>query len=268
MKIILPITLLFTFAICLFTLKAQTPQKMSYQAVIRDASGNLVRNSQVGMRISVLQGAPDGTDVYVEEYTITTNTNGLVSLEIGSGSQGSTSTVESLKSSETATATIVSGDFSSIDWANGPYFIKVETDHDGGTNYTITGTSQLLSVPYAQYAESSGNVKFTDGDNSNDAVYNGGNVGIGTSTPESPLHIATNLVPALIISSSIKNDPSRPGIRFSNNTSQFISGDDLSDELFGFYSVWANKRTYDAKLRVYGKASASWGKYIEITHDG
>jgi uncharacterized protein (TIGR02145 family) len=75
-------------------------------------------------------------------------------------------------------------------------------------------------------------------------------------------------VPALTISSSTTNNPNRPGIRFSNNTSQFISGDDLSDELFGFYSVWANKRTYDAKLRVYGKAVNSWGKYIEITHDG
>ena len=177
---------------------SQSPDLLSYQAVIRDASGNLIQSSQVGMRISIVQGAPDGTDVYVEEYSVNTSANGLVTLEIGSGSQGSTTTVESLKRSEAATATIVSGDFSTIDWADGPYFIKVETDPTGGTNYTVTGTSQLLSVPYAQYAESSGNVKFTDGDNSNDAVYTSGSVGIGTSSPSADLDIFNSSTNAII----------------------------------------------------------------------
>ncbi len=199
MKLKLQISLLFTFALGLFTLNAQTPNLMSYQAVIRDASGNLVRNSQVGMKISIVQTAPDGTDVYVEEYIVTTNTNGLVSIEIGSGSESSTGNVESLKSSEAATAMVVSGgDFSAIDWSTGPYFIKVETDPTGGTNYTITGTSQLLSVPYAQYAESSGNVKFTDGDNSNDAVYTSGKVGIGTNSPSADLDIFNSSTNAII----------------------------------------------------------------------
>ena len=113
---------------------AQTPDKMSYQAVIRNASGVLVQNSPIGMKISILQGSTNGTPVYAETRTATTNTNGLVTIEIGSG-------------------TPVTGTFSDIHWENGPYFIKTETDIEGGTNYAITGVSELLSVPYAQYAK-------------------------------------------------------------------------------------------------------------------
>ena len=116
---------------------AQFPQKMSYQAVVRNASNALVINAPVGMQISILQGSVSGTPVYVETQNPTTNDNGLVSLEIGNG-------------------TIVSGAFATIDWATGPYFIKTETDPLGGNNYAIVGTSQLLSVPYAMYAETSG----------------------------------------------------------------------------------------------------------------
>jgi hypothetical protein len=110
---------------------------MSYQTVLRNSSDMLIANTLVGMRISIRQGSPTGTAVYVETHTPTTNTNGLASLEIGSGA-------------------IVSGTIAAIDWANGPYFIETETDPNGGTAYTITGTSQLLSVPYALYAENGG----------------------------------------------------------------------------------------------------------------
>jgi hypothetical protein len=113
---------------------AQSPEKMSYQAVIRDASNSLVITHAVGMQISILQGSASGTVVYTETQTPTTNANGMVSIEIGGG-------------------TVVSGTFATIDWANGPYFIKTETDHTGGTSYTITGTTQLLSVPYAFHAK-------------------------------------------------------------------------------------------------------------------
>ena len=120
---------------------AQTPQKMSYQAVIRNNSNALVSNQAVGMQISILQGSISGTAVYVETQEPTTNANGLVSLEIGTGTS--------------------SDDFSAIDWANGPYFIKTETDPTGGTSYTITGTSQLLSVPYALHAKTAESVTGT-----------------------------------------------------------------------------------------------------------
>ena len=115
---------------------AQAPQKMSYQAVIRNGSNVLITNSHVGMQISVLQGSSTGTAVYMETQTPSTNANGLVSIEIGTG-------------------TIVIGTFAGINWANGPYFIKTETDPTGGTAYTISGTNQLMSVPYALFAANS-----------------------------------------------------------------------------------------------------------------
>jgi len=126
---------------------AQAPEKMSYQAVIRNSSDVLVTNTQIGMQISILQGSASGPAVYIETQSLTTNTNGLVSVEIGTG-------------------TIVSGNFATIDWTNGPYFIKTETDLAGGINYTITGTSQLLSVPYAFHAKTAetvtGSISETD----------------------------------------------------------------------------------------------------------
>ncbi|SFB29517.1 Chaperone of endosialidase [Flavobacterium swingsii] len=121
------------------TIFAQAPQKMSYQAVLRNSSDMLLANTHVGMRISILQGSATGPSVYAETQGVDTNNNGLVSLEIGEG-----------------TLVMGSGSFYEINWAGNSYFIKTETDPAGGTNYTITGTSQLLSVPYALYAQSSG----------------------------------------------------------------------------------------------------------------
>lgn len=118
-------------------LLSQVPQRMSYQSVIRDVGNNLLKNQAVGIRISILQGSISGTAVYIETQTPTTNNNGLVSIEIGNG-------------------IVVSGLFKNINWSSGTFFIKTETDPTGGTDYTIIGTTQLLSVPYALYAETSG----------------------------------------------------------------------------------------------------------------
>jgi hypothetical protein len=114
---------------------AQSPQKMSYQAVIRDADNNLLTSQSIGIRVSILQGSATGTVVYRETYIPNpqTNANGMITLEIGSGVP-------------------LTGSFATINWANGPYFIKTETDPTGSANYTLTGTSQLLSVPYALYS--------------------------------------------------------------------------------------------------------------------
>ena len=118
---------------------AQAPQKMSYQAVIRNASNNLVTNAPVKMRISILQGSTTGTSVYSELHSATTNANGLVSIEIGGG-------------------TSQQGTFSNINWGNGTYFLKTETDPTNGSTYSIVGTSQLLSVPYSIYANTASNI--------------------------------------------------------------------------------------------------------------
>ncbi|MEI6349374.1 MAG: hypothetical protein WCP69_15625 [Bacteroidota bacterium] len=139
----------FTILIAVFLTSnvfSQVPQKMSYQAVIRNSSNALVISTTVGMKISILQGSATGTVVYTETKTPTTNANGLVSIEIGGGAG-----------------------FSTINWANNVYFIKTETDPAGGTNYTITGTSQLLSVPYALHAKTAETV--TGGISETDPIF-------------------------------------------------------------------------------------------------
>jgi uncharacterized protein (TIGR02145 family) len=136
---------LFTFfvmATIYSTVFAQSPQKMSYQAVIRNSNNELVKSGPVGMRVSILQGSPTGTEVYMEIFNPNpqTNANGLLTIEIGGGIP-------------------IKGTFAGIDWSNGTYFIKTETDPTGGTSYTITGTSQMLSVPYALHATTAGGLK-------------------------------------------------------------------------------------------------------------
>ena len=171
------------FCISTNTFFGQAPQKMSYQAVIRNTTNVLVTSAPVGMQISILQGSASGPSVYVEKQIPTTNANGLVSLEIGTGA-------------------VVSGNFSTINWGAGPYFIKTETDPTGGTSYTITGVSQLASVPYALYAASGtpgpagvispgsavGNTTYWNGSQwvtNSSFIYNDGSaVGVNNSTPD------------------------------------------------------------------------------------
>ncbi|MCF6223681.1 MAG: DUF1566 domain-containing protein [Flavobacteriaceae bacterium] len=123
---------------------AQTPNQMTYQAVVRDASNILVASTEVGIQISILKGSESGSVVYSETQQPTTNTNGLISIIIG-----------------TPPNSDLGPGLSQIDWSNDIYFIKTEIDPTGGSNYTITGTTQLLSVPYALYAKSSGDKVFS-----------------------------------------------------------------------------------------------------------
>ncbi|MBQ7280896.1 MAG: hypothetical protein IJR13_09305, partial [Bacteroidales bacterium] len=126
--------LLFLLLILSAAAMAQVPQAMTYQSVLRGADGTLLASRTVSVRMSIMQGSPAGTAVYVETHRTATNANGLYTLRIGEG-------------------TAVQGTFSAIDWAAGPYFAVSETDPDGGTDYRITTTQQLLSVPYALYAQ-------------------------------------------------------------------------------------------------------------------
>lgn len=128
----------------------QAPDAMKYQSIVRDAGGNVLANQQVGIQISILQGV---TEVYVESHIFTSNSYGLVNLVIGEG-------------------IVSSGDFSTIDWGTGPYFVKVGVDPQGGTNYNaIMGTSQLLSVPYALYAENTGETELPSNPEAGDIIF-------------------------------------------------------------------------------------------------
>ncbi len=133
-------SLTFIFATVITTLLcAQIPQKISYQAVVRNSDGELI-TTQIGLKISILKGddASTASAVYSELQTPTPNINGLISIKFGD---------------ETG--------WDDIDWASGTYFIKTEIDPTGGTDYTITGTSQLLSVPYAFHAQTAESIQNT-----------------------------------------------------------------------------------------------------------
>ncbi len=126
------------FALLLTNIFSQSPQYISYQAVVRNATGNILPNKLVSFKISILQGSALGSSIYAETHSKATNELGLVTLKVGGG-------------------TVLTGQFSNIDWALGNYFLKVELDVDADTNFAFMGTTQILSVPYALYAEKAGN---------------------------------------------------------------------------------------------------------------
>lgn len=118
-------------------ISAQSPDMFNYQAVARDDQGNIIENQSVGIKVSILKGSNTGTSIYEEEHTLTTTNQGIISFMIGNGSA-------------------LSGSFSNIDWGSDSYFLKIGMDASGGTSYSTMGTSQLVTVPYAMYADSSG----------------------------------------------------------------------------------------------------------------
>jgi len=130
------------------TVFAQAPQSFKYQAVARDASGEVIADQKVSFQISILQSSESGTAIYTETHVDSTNQFGLVTLEIGTGT--------------------TTDDFTGIDWGNDAYFIQIEMDASGGTSYTLMGTSQLLSVPYAMHARTVENVDDDDADSTNE----------------------------------------------------------------------------------------------------
>ena len=181
------------------TIQAQAPQVINYQAVVRDAVGEIVKNRAVNFRLSILDGGISGSPQYIETQNKTTNQFGLVTFGIG---QGST----------------VSGSMSAVTWATGNKFLKVELDINGGNTFSLMSTSQFLSVPYALYAANSGTSPVTgwglSGNTTNASNYLGtlnaqdlrlftngaqkavlttyGYLGLGTPAPLSPLSIETN----------------------------------------------------------------------------
>lgn len=234
----------------LHLIDAQAPEKMSYQAVMRNVSGQLLANQNIGVKVSVLQGSPAGTAVYSERLTGTTNINGLISMEIGTGA-------------------VLSGTFSAINWASGNYYLKTETDPSGGTSYTISGTSQLLSVPYAMYAKTSGNsgggftIPYTATANQASNLFSITNDGDGTSLEGINSTTTSSITAAKGVVTNTAPGGFSSGVRGVNNGtgglgigvwgSQAGSG-------WGVYGVTPNG------LGVYGNSSGSgYGVYANST---
>ncbi|MFC2114766.1 Kelch repeat-containing protein [Bacteroidota bacterium] len=142
----------FTVFIAAGTMLGQSPEAFNYQAIVRDASGNAVVNQNVSVKISLLKGSATGLSVYSEIHQPTSNSFGLINLQVGNG-------------------TINSGSFAPIEWGNNKYFMKIEIDITGGSNYVLMGVSQLLSVPYALYAKSSGNQSGKDTSSTNELQF-------------------------------------------------------------------------------------------------
>ncbi|MBN1340700.1 MAG: hypothetical protein JXA03_15330 [Bacteroidales bacterium] len=147
---------------------SQPPQAFKYQAVVRNAAGDLIADQNVSFRVSIRDGSPTDAVLYQEIHSAITNQFGLANLLIGEG-------------------TPVSGDFTSIDWGSAEKYLKMECDPAGGTAYVEMGTSKLQSVPYALFAGRS-NDSFWE-HNGNNIFYNNGYVGIGTSNPVAELHV-------------------------------------------------------------------------------
>ena len=187
----------------------QAPEAFKYQAVVRDAGGIILTNQAVGYQLTILQGSPSGTAVYTETFSPTTNGYGLVNLEIGTGT--------------------TSYDFTTIDWANGPYFMETAVDITGGTSYTVMGTSQLMSVPYALYAKTSGNGAGPvgpQGPAGNDGVdgVDGVDGAVGATGPQGPQGPAGNDGV-----DGIQGIPGNDGVGIAQTLSQSGSDVTLSD---------------------------------------
>lgn len=122
--------------ISVFVSMAQVPQAFNYQAIGRRANGSIIANQDIAVRFSIIEGTALGPTIYQETHTTTTSTAGLFTLGIGHG-------------------TVTAGTFASIPWETGNKYLKVEIGLGSNNPYILQGTTQLLSVPYALYAERS-----------------------------------------------------------------------------------------------------------------
>lgn len=225
---------------------AQVPEKMSYQAIVRNAGGQVLANQSVGIRASILQGSPAGAAVYSERLTGNTNANGLLTLELGSG-------------------TVLTGTFNTINWSTGNYYLKTETDPTGGTTYTITGTSQLLSVPFAMYAKTAGggggsfSIPYTNTVNNAASLFSLTNDGDGTSLEGVNNTTSSSIASVRGIVSNIAPGGFSAGVRGINNGTGGLGVGIWGSQAGSGWGVYGVTPT---GLGIYGNSSgAGYGVY-------
>jgi len=221
---------------------AQAPQSFNYQAVARDAAGDVLADQPIAIRVSLHNGSASGAVDYSETFAPTTNEFGLFTLAIGAG-------------------TPVSGTFSTLSWGTAQYWLQVEMDPTGGASYADMGTSQLLSVPYAMYAEntnglpsgSSGQTIWNNGAGwvADTTIYNNGyNVGIGTTSPSHKLDVVHGGSTGILVKSttgfSVMDIDAKSGdaaLRFlKDGTTQWNLRNQPATDNFEFYEMGSGTR--------------------------
>ena len=242
------------FAIIAATSIAQTTGTFKYQAIARDSTGNVYADKPINLKISIIQGSMAGVAIYSEGHHIRSNNQGLIHIEIGKG-------------------TPITGKFETIDWGKNLHFIKTELDINESGSYINMGTSQILSVPYANYAQVAGvaktaeNVKWQS--NSNDVYYELGNIGIGTKLPSANLHINTNETASLKVESKnsqsviqmISSQNYNPSLNFGVDGVAGSKGGIYFDNLYNQIVLRANpEKTTDNELSLSSNGFLGVGK--------
>jgi len=140
------ISLLLVFCVVILSIThAQVPPNaFNYSAVARNAAGDPIATSTIGIQVTILKTSPTGASQYSENHFVNTDAFGLFNLVIGAGA-------------------VQSGNMATIDWSNDTYYLKVGMDATGGSSFVTMGTTQLLSVPYALYAKSAGSINGNTG---------------------------------------------------------------------------------------------------------
>lgn len=174
-NLLFALTLLLTCGVAY----AQTPEAFNYQGVARNTENQPLSEENISLRISILQTSAEGDAVYVETHETMTTSLGLFALKIGKGQ-------------------VVSGLISDIEWGTDDHFLQIEMDAEGGTNYQLVGTSQLLSVPYAEYAKKSGDGGQWNESELNDAALQyEGSVIVGEDASTNSLFLVNNKKPTI-----------------------------------------------------------------------
>lgn len=199
--LIVSFLLIVTFLLTAIISLAQPPQAFKYQTVVRNATGDIVQNQNISLRFSIRDGSVSGTILYQEIHNVQTSALGLVNIEIGNG-------------------ILVLGSMSTIDWAIDIKFLQTELDVTGGSSYVTMGTSELLSVPYALYAESTGDQIWSKDGSS--VYYNTGNVGIGTDTPGTQLDVQGHIWQSGTGNSVFLGEDAGKDDDLSNNNNTYI----------------------------------------------